>query len=235
VSEFWAMQYVSGAKACLLYNMSPFITALLAYVLLKERLTIRQWLGLIIGFLAFIPILLNQSRGEMLEWHFGFLSGAEILLLIAVASSCYGWIVMRHLVVVRHYSPMMINGISMLIGGVMALVSTMIIESSPRIFIVSKAPMFSPFIFTIGIIAVYTFALILIANVVCFNLYGVLLRKYSPTFIAFAGFTARIFAAFFYLLFFGERVSLAFYLTFGLVFIGLWLFYQDEFKNKISS
>ena len=32
VAEFWAMQYVRAAKACLLYNLSPFITALFAYM-----------------------------------------------------------------------------------------------------------------------------------------------------------------------------------------------------------
>ncbi len=50
ISEFWALKYVTATKACLLYNMSPFITALLAYLILNEYLTMRQWLGLIIGF-----------------------------------------------------------------------------------------------------------------------------------------------------------------------------------------
>src|SRR5579863_9886185 len=29
--EFWALQYVSGAYACLIYSLSPFCTALLSY------------------------------------------------------------------------------------------------------------------------------------------------------------------------------------------------------------
>ena len=58
VAEFWAIQYVSAAKAFLLYNLSPFITALFAYWILKERLTGKQWGG--IGILGFIPILMNQ-------------------------------------------------------------------------------------------------------------------------------------------------------------------------------
>jgi drug/metabolite transporter (DMT)-like permease len=232
VGEFWALQYVTGAKACLLYNLSPFITALFAYMLLKERLTKRQWLGLIVGFFGFIPILLNHGSTEILTWHIGFLSGSELLLLVAVTSACYGWIIMRHLVVTRSYSPLTVNGISMLIAGVMALISSWLVESAPRVLLVSHPPFFSPLAFTLCMIALYTIVLILIANVVCFNLYGILLRQYSPTFISFAGFTTPIFAAFFDLLFFNERVPGAFYITLSFVFVGLWLFYQDELRNQ---
>lgn len=228
VGEFWALQYVSATKACLLYNMSPFVTAFLAYILLSERLTGKQWVGLIIGFLGFIPILLNQTSGESFTFHLGFLSVPELLLLVAVISSCYGWIIMKYLVIERHYSPIMVNGIGMLAGGVLALISSLLIERKPYIFIVQNPPFFTPLLFTLGVIALYTIVLILIANVICFNLYTILLGRYSPTFISFAGFTTPIFAAFFDLIFLNEPVTLAFYSTIILVFIGLLIFYQDE-------
>jgi drug/metabolite transporter (DMT)-like permease len=231
ISEFWALQYVTAAKACLLYNMSPFITALLAYFVLQEWLTVRQWLGLLVGLLGFLPILLSHERCEMANGYLGFLSLPEIALLVAVAASCYGWIIMKHLVVRRNYSPIMVNGISMLAGGGMCLATSLFIEQSPRITVTAAIGTFSPLVSTMLIIAGYTAALILIANVICFNLYGVLLRRYSPTFIAFAGFTTPIFAAFFDLFWFGERVSSAFYLTLVIVFVGLWIFYLDELES----
>lgn len=230
VSEFWALKYVTATKACLLYNMSPFITALLAYVLLKEQLSMRKWLGLIIGFFGFLPILLSEESGEEFMRHIGFLSIPELLLLVAVASSCYGWIIMKHLVVLRSYSPLMVNGISMLGGGIMSLIATFIVEKSPRIFIEQEPPFFSPIGYTASMIFIYIALLILIANVVCFNLYGILLRRYSPTFIAFAGFTTPVFAALLDFLFLGERVSWPFYVTMLFVFIGLWIFYKDELR-----
>lgn len=228
VGEFWALQYVPAAKACLFYNMSPFITSLFAYALLQEKISAKQWVGLGIGFTGFFPIILTQSKNEVLTKHIWFLSMPELLLIAAVVSSCYGWIVMKHLVVQRNYSPLMVNGIGMLVGGIMALGSSFLVEGKPYIFV--HPPL--SFGYTFGIIACYTVALILIANVICFNLYSVLLQRYSAVFISFAGFTTPIFAAFFDLIFFGERVSLAFYLTMCMVLIGLWIFYQDELSKE---
>lgn len=240
ISEFWALKYVTATKACLLYNLSPFITALLAYLLLKERLTKRQWLGMIIGFLGFLPILMTEESGEEFMKHIGIFSMPEIALIVAVASSCYGWIIMKHLVVLRNYSTLMVNGISMVGGGIMSLIASFIFEKSPRIFIeeppTSLLPMVqSPQLYTIGMIAVCIAALILIANVVCFNLYGILLRQYSPTFIAFAGFTTPAFAALLDFIFLGERVTWSFYVTMIIVFFGLWVFYKDELRVRSHS
>src|SRR3989337_2029009 len=51
--EFWALEYVTSAKTCLLYNLSPFITAIFSYFLFAETLSYRQLCGLAIGFLGF--------------------------------------------------------------------------------------------------------------------------------------------------------------------------------------
>ncbi len=58
VFEVKALVYVTSSKACLLYNLSPFVTALFSYFLFKERLTRVQWLGLFIGFDAFLPLFI---------------------------------------------------------------------------------------------------------------------------------------------------------------------------------
>jgi drug/metabolite transporter (DMT)-like permease len=224
VGEFWALQYVTSSKACLLYNMSPFITALFAYHMLSENLSRKQWIALCIGFLGFLPILINQTSGEAFTKHFWFLSMPELLLLAAVVSSCYGWMVMRYLVIQRDYSSIMVNGIGMAGGGIMALIASLAIEGIPQVGSISLDQ--------VMIVAAYTTALILIANVVCFNLYGLLLRRYSATFLSFAGVTTPLFAAAFDLIFFKEPVTLGFILTMIIVFIGLWLFYQDDFKAQ---
>src|SRR5258708_6632075 len=93
--EYWALEHVTSAKACLLYNLSPFITALFSYFLYAERLTYRQVCGLIIGFLGFIPILIAQSPEEQLSWHIGLFSCYEMALIASVISSAYGWMVMK--------------------------------------------------------------------------------------------------------------------------------------------
>ena len=230
IAEFWSLQYISAAKACLLYNMSPFITALFSYLIFKTHLSRKQWIGLWIGFLGFIPILLNQGQLEGLTYHMFFLSMPECMLLIAVASSCYGWLIMRYLLIDRLYSPIMVNGCAMLLGGFMALATSFLIEGKPKITLNLMPAFWSPMQYSLMLSIVYVVVLVVIANVICFNLYSVLLHRYTPTFIAFAGFTTPIFAAFFDLIFFKTPIPVAFYLTLLIVLIGMYLFYQDELK-----
>ena len=51
IAEIWGIQFMSSAKACLIYSLSPFIAALFAFWMLKERLSSKKWLGLLVGFL----------------------------------------------------------------------------------------------------------------------------------------------------------------------------------------
>ncbi len=231
IAEFWSVQYLTAAKACLLYNLSPFITALFAYYIVRERLTRQQLVGLMIGFLGFIPILVNQSGLEVLTPHLGFISMPECMMILSVATSCYGLIIMKYLVGEREYSPFMINGIAMFFAGIMALMSSFIVEGMPAVRIVSVGHFgLSPAAYSLCMAIVCTLALVLISQVVCFNLYGFLLRRYSATFIAFAGFTTPLFAALFDLIFFREMVPMAFFITVGIVSIGLYIFYQHELQ-----
>ncbi len=233
VTEFWSLQYVSAAKACLLYNMSPFITALLVYFIFQYCLTKHQWVGLFIGFFGFLPILISQNASEKLTYHISFLSMPEVSLGLSVISSCYGWIIMKKMVVHRHYSPVMVNGITMLWAGIIALVTSLAIEGKPFIY-PSTTQLFelSPYLSSWMIIGLCTAFLVLIAHIVCFNLYAHLLRYYSVTFIAFAGFTTPLFAALYDLIFLGQAVSISFFITIGFVLIGLYLFYQDELDAR---
>ncbi len=221
VLEFWALQYVASAKACLLFNLSPFITALFSRYLLDEYLRGRQWLGLAIGFIGFLPVLVTYVSTEATAGALGFFSAPEVALLIAVCSSAYGWIVLKKLVVKKGYSIVMVNGVGMMGGGLLALITSYIWEG------MSVVPMATTdFVMLFS----YTFALILIANVICYNLYGFLLKRYSATYLAFSGFTTPLFAALFGWLFLKETLSWNFFVTVGLVFIGLYLFYKDELK-----
>ncbi len=232
-AEFWAMKYLSAAKTCLLYNLSPFITALLAYFLLSERLTRKQWFGLCIGILGFLPIILNQSQTEAITPHVWFLSMPELVLLVAVISACYGWITTKQLVVTRGYSTIMVNGIAMLAGGIVSICMALLLEDAPWI-LSAKNPAFgfTSYGYALAAVLCYTTFLIVVANIICFNLYSSLLRRYSTTFISFAGFITPLFAAFFDLIVFRQMVPISFVVTICLVAIGIYIFYQDELGNK---
>ncbi|KAF3362637.1 S-adenosylmethionine/S-adenosylhomocysteine transporter [Chlamydiales bacterium STE3] len=219
--EFWGLKYLTSFKTCFIYSLSPFTSALLSYFVFGERMTSKKWLGLITGFAGFIPILLSQTASEETTGHFLFLSWAEISVIMAALCSVYGWILLKQLVSENHLSPIMANGMSMFIGGSIALIHSFFVESWTPVPVTEFAPFLT-----------CTLVLILVSNFICYNLYGWLLKHYSATFMSFAGFTTPLFAAFFGWLYLGETITWPFYLSAGIVFLGLTLFNQEELKSE---
>ena len=239
VFEVTALVYLTSAKACLLYNLSPFVTALFSYFLFKERLTRIQWLGLIIGFAGFLPILMVQAPLEALVDH--FISLPELLMIFSTIAASYGWIIMKKLTNTHGYSPIFVNGVGMLGGGLLALITSFLWEKTPRVYGTESINYLNKILpITIsseiaGYIMFfwYTLLLIIIGNVISYNLYGYLLARYSATFLSFAGFITPLFAALFGWFFLNEQVSWYFFTTVIIVFFGLYLFYKEELHNTI--
>ncbi len=222
VFEFWGLRFLTSFKTCFIYSLSPFISALLCYFIFSEKLNTRKTIGLCLGFLGFLPILLSQTSGEEQAGQFFIFSWAELSVMLAATLSVYGWIILRQLINDHGLSPLFANGMSMLIGGAMALGHSLMVEEWNPI------PTTNFYIFL-----ECTVLLIIISNLVCYNLYGYLLKKYSAVFMSFAGFTTPLFTALFGWLFLGEVVTWPFYLSLLLVMCGLWVYDQEEI-NKLS-
>lgn len=221
IFEFWGLRYLTSFKTCFIYSLSPFLSALFSYFLFSEKLTSKKWLGLSVGFLGFMPILLSQTSSEEQTGQLFFFSWAELAVMMAAICSVYGWILLRQLVNEHQLSPVMANGVSMLVGGILALGHSLAIEDWHP-FPVNNYPIFFE----------STLLLILISNLICYNLYGTLLKRYSATFMSFAGFTTPLFSALFGWLVLDEIVSWPFYLSFVIVLLGLLLFDQEELKQS---
>lgn len=218
-TEFHAMQTVSGAKVALIYNMSPFVAALLSYFALKEKLNMRKWIGLIIGFVGFIPLLWVQNSSGVATSFWGGVSFAEAELILSVVSASYGWVVVKQLMN-RNYSIITVNGIAMLGGGLLALGSSFMFETWAPMPVISFWPFFW------GILL-----LVIIGNVICFNIFGSLLRTYSATFMTFVGFITPLFTAFYAWILWGKTVNPSFFMTLAMVSVGLYIFYLEELRH----
>ncbi len=74
----------------------------------------------------------------------------------------------------------------------------------------------------------------LISNLICYNLYGHLLKRYSATFMSFAGLMTPLFAVFFGWVFLAESVDVSFFVSLVLFLLGLYCFHSEEldFKKK---
>lgn len=222
--EFWGLKHLTSAKTCFFYSLSPFLSALIAYFVLAEKMTSRKWAGLALGFIGLSPMLLAKSTHQDLSGGFGFITWAEIAVMGAVVFSVYGWVLLKKLCVDNQQSPLMANGMSMLIGGSLAMMHSFVTEEW------SPLPVgdWIPFAFS-------SLALVIISNLICYNLYGVLLRHYSATFMSFAGFTTPMFTALFAWFFLGETTSWHFYLSLSILLGGLYIFHMDEFKKPVPS
>jgi len=111
ILRYWGLQHMPASKAAFLFNLSPFLASLYSYFFFKERMTLKQWIGLFIGFIGLIPILLTSSKSEAILGELYFISWPELTIIASVACHSYSWVVMRKLVRNKNYSPAMVNGI----------------------------------------------------------------------------------------------------------------------------
>jgi len=220
--EFWGLQYLSAAKTCFIYSLSPFFAALFSYLHFKEKMTGRKWIGLSIGFIGFIPVLLTQTGSEELLNAFSFFSWPSLAIMGAALCSVYGWVILRLVVKDHAISPLMANGASMLFGGLLAFGHSFLVEQwNPLTFQMEN----------IGPVLKGTLLMTFLFNIICYNLYGMLLKRFTATFLSFVGLLSPIFASLNGLIFLGEPISWTILISTGIVSLGLWIVYQAELKQ----
>jgi drug/metabolite transporter (DMT)-like permease len=221
VPEALAMETISSIKSNLLWSFYPFVSALLSYYLLKERLTKKKWLGMGIGLVGMIPIFATMDVQEQALGEFLHISMPELFMVIAVASTAYSWFLIRRLMQ-SGFSLARINGITMFVGGALGLGTRLLMNKGPLYH--GGNMLFS-----------YIFALIIASNLIGYPLYGYLLKRYSITFLSFSGFVCPIFGAVFSSLMLGETIHCAYLVGFVFIFAGLSIFSRDELHGGIST
>ena len=217
--RLYALDVLPIWKASFFYNLSPFLSAIYAYFLFSEKLSIKQWFGLSIGLIGMVPILVSKSPEEATFAEFFCISMYELFLIVSVSLHAYSWILIQKLVRHKKYDTSIVNGMCMAIGGLISLITSYAIEG--------PAPIYNPTAFCKGLII-----MIFVSNILCHNIYAGLLKKYSATFMSFTSFLSPLFAALYGWAFFQETITWHFYLSILIVLIGLYIFYQDELKYK---
>ncbi len=221
ILEFWALQYLSAAKACFIYSFSPFFTALFSYLYFGEKINFTKACGLGIGFLGILPVILFQTGEEILK-EGRFFSWPILAVVGAALCSVYGWVLLRLVVKNQMISPLLANGMSMIIGGIMAMIHSFFTE--PWTPLPVEQGGFIPFFAWTAVIA-------LISNVICYNLYGMLLKRLTATLLSFVGTFSPIFASIHGWLFLNEPFSWVIVISTAIVCLGLWMVYSTELKQ----
>jgi drug/metabolite transporter (DMT)-like permease len=220
LAEFWSLQYVSSSKTNLIYSLTPFIAATLSFFLLKERLSIKKIMGMGLGVLGLCPILFLHKEGSQGS-DFLSLSLPEMVLLIAVVSASYAWFDIKKLMN-KGYSLITINGFAMITGGLAAFCTSFATEGFKAP--VSNWPEFLK----------YVLVLILLSNVIFYNMYGWLLKRYSITFLTFAGFLCPVFGTFLGWFFRGETISWQYWVSLCTIGAALYIFYREELRKDTT-
>ncbi len=215
ILEFYGLQSLSAGKTCFIYSLSPFFSAFLSYLHFKEKMTRMKWVGLLIGLIGFIPSL-DFSHDFDLK-----ISLPELAVIGAAFSAVYGWILLRA-IVKESLSPWIANGYSMVFGGLFALVHSLFFDNWNPIPVLPQH---------IGSVFSGVLAMTIISNLICYNLYGLLLRRFTATFLSFCGLLSPIFASLNAWILLGETPSMKLFLSTGVVLIGLSIFYRTELKQ----
>jgi drug/metabolite transporter (DMT)-like permease len=221
ICEYWGLQHLSASKTCFIYSLSPFFSVIFSYLHFKEKLTIKKCLGLLVGFLGFLPVLHLQTGNEGIFAVWNSFSLPDLAIMAAALFSVYGWVLLRVLVK-TNLSPLLINGVSMLTGGVFALVHSLCVDTWQPTPIASSGLSY----FFLGV-AGMTF----ISNIICYNLYGHMLKRFTATFLSFAGLVSPVFASLNSWIILGETPSIIIFISTAIVSLGLWIVYQEELKQ----
>ena len=223
-TEYVALELMNPSEVCLFYNLSPVCSAFLSYLFFNETMTWKKWAGLatsLIGIIYFTnPNFLLQPSSLL-----SLPSLAHILMLISVVTASLGWILVRILVRNRGFSPLFVNGIAMLSGGVLALPLSYIVEGRVYFSLVENK---GQFFLLLG-------ALILLANVIFYNLYSMLLKKYTATILSFFGLLTPLFVVLLEAMFLQVTMSYNFFVSVSIISFGIYIFYQEELQQGYIS
>lgn len=148
-------------------------------------------------------------------------SVAYLHLLLSVIADAYGGVLMRQLALDDTCTPTFASGAEMLMGGCFALFHSLIVEECDPVPVDDWFDYLQCALF-----------LLIFSNLICCNLHGYLLKRYTATFKSFASFLAPVFTALFSWVFIGEIITLHFFLALTVVFIRLVLFNTPQLQAQ---
>ena len=224
--EYWTLKHFSSAKTCFFYSISPCVSVLmsctLSFIHFKEKMTMNKWVGMATGIIGFSPVLALQNGLNDPFKIDALFSWPSIAALAGSFSGVYGCIFLRKLVRNQQMCPLKMNGYSMLFGGLLALITSFFFEKSllQQWANLEIKPYFG-----------WMILIIFISNIVCSNLYGYLLKRFSATLISFFDLLSPLFASLNAYLFLNEPFHPIILLSTVLVLIGLLVVYRIELKQ----
>ena len=181
--QYGGLAYLPSVTVVLILNLTSLFVALLSNVMLKEKLSRLQWTGVLLNLVG-VLVYFNPFKpveGHWLGWLFAFLS---------LAGNTVGSLLGRHINRESEVHPIVITGVSMLIGSVIMLVTGIAWQGLP--------PLSMQSIWIIVILAV-------INTAVCFTLWNYIQRTLQATETSIINNTMIVYVAILAWIFMGEK------------------------------
>lgn len=218
----FGLKYLVSSKAAFIGALDPFVTAIYSYALWAERLSPRKIIGIALGFIGTILLCIPQDTIEKTMISFLIFSLPELAAFGAVAIGRYGWISAQRVLRQDRYSPPELNGLIMTISGVIGLTTSCLVDQFDLTYFPTTITFLSLLAYTV-----------IIGNVVAYTMYAHFLKAYSANFVSLAGFSVPIFVSIYGLLFLGEKITPMLVISSSIIFVGVFIFYQDEIKKRV--
>jgi drug/metabolite transporter (DMT)-like permease len=215
----YALSRLETAHFTLLGSVDPFVTALYAYILWREKLSVNKIIGILLGCTG-VALSLNLSAIATRACSTNLIV-PQIAALGAIVLSRYGWIMVQQQLRANRYPPAQLNSLIMIESGTLALLSLPFVEASTQFAIPAPVWFFALLAYTT-----------IVGNVFAYTLYAYILKHYNATLVSLAGFSIPVFAALYSWLLLKEKITLQFALAASVIFLGLVVFYYDDIKRQ---
>jgi drug/metabolite transporter (DMT)-like permease len=222
-NEAWSLQYLSAGKVAFIYNFSPFFSLFFSWWMFGEKITLKKVLGMVIACASIAPLLMDRSVQDVVDVtaRIGFLSVAEIVMIVASAATALGWVLMKYLMDKRSdFNSYFLNGISLTLGGMMCFAQAGWRETQPYI-----VPGY------LHNFLGYMIVMMILQNLVAYNFNAYLLKIHSATLVILFSFVMPIMTAILGYTLLNEPLTWEFFGCSIGVAIGLLIFYQEELKH----
>lgn len=222
LSETYALQKIAPIMVSIFYLMTPIFSSFLDYIYTHNKLSIKQIVIIGIGTLLSIGmIVINTENNITYDSHFY----QYILLLISIMASTLAWYRINYIISKENYSLITINGYASFLAGILFFITSFYCN------IPFQATSQSFILLLSGI------SLGAISNIIGYNLYSILLKKYNLTTILFSELLSPCFTAYYQWFFFHIPPQINHFIFFILFVICVISFnyYENNKKHNMIS
>lgn len=114
---YWALDFTTATNVALIHAVNPLITLLLAYLILKEKVTQRVVLGFIAAIIGIMIVVSHGSLTTLVDLRF---NTGELLMLVATIVWA-GYTIILKKIKLKALPPLALTGLIAILGWIMLL------------------------------------------------------------------------------------------------------------------